>query len=103
MVKDQKSKGRSDTHIVDDQLLLLVLSSQLADKHLDEVLEGGGHVHVLGLQLDFTAALLLHLLHQPGHTDDISAYKRSVLFFFFFFILSSLSAQQPDSSSHLAH
>lgn len=60
--------ARKVTHVVNDQLLLLVLPSQLADKHLDEVLEGGGHIHVLGLQLD-AGALLLHLLHQPAHRD----------------------------------
>lgn len=60
--------SRRATHVVDDQLLLLVLPSQLPDKHLDEVLEGGGHVHVLGLQLD-ASTLLLHLLHQPADRD----------------------------------
>lgn len=57
---------RQHTHVVDQQLVFLVLSSKLADQQLHETLEGGGHVHVLVLQLD-VRTLLLHFLNQPGH------------------------------------
>ena len=55
-------------HIVNDQLLFIVLSSQLPDAHLDEILEGGVHVDVLVLQLAGTGPKL-HLLHQPEGSD----------------------------------
>lgn len=60
---------RQHAHVVNEQLLPLVLSSKFADQQLDEILEGGGHVHVLVLQLD-VGTLLLHFLNQPGQQSD---------------------------------
>lgn len=53
-----------NTYIVDDQLLFIVLPSQLPDTHLDEILEGSVHIDVLVLQLAATGPKL-HLLHEP--------------------------------------
>lgn len=66
---------RRHTHVVDQQLVLLVLSSKLADQQLHETLEGGGHIHVLVLQLD-VRTLLLHFLNQPGHQRDTRGDQR---------------------------
>lgn len=55
-----------DSYVVNNQLLLVVLPSELPHTHLDEVLEGGVHVHVLILQLTPTGPQL-HLLHQPDN------------------------------------
>ena len=60
----------STTHIVHNQLLLAILSSELPHTHLDKVLERGGHVNVLILQQAATGPQL-HFLHQPadGETE----------------------------------
>lgn len=50
-------------YVVDHQLLFTVLSSELPDAHLDEILKGGVHVDVLVLQLAATGPEL-HLLHK---------------------------------------
>ena len=70
----------STTHIVHNQLLLAILSSELPHTHLDKVLEGGSHVNVLILQQAATGPQL-HLLHQPadGETEGQMFYILNVM------------------------
>lgn len=65
-IEDHSNNDDDDSYVVNDQLLLVVLPSELPHTHLDEVLEGGVHVHILILQLTPTGPQL-HLLHQPDN------------------------------------
>lgn len=54
-------------YVIHHQLFVTVLSSELPDAHLDEILESGVHVDVLVLQLAVTGPEL-HLLNEPEQT-----------------------------------
>lgn len=63
------SHGDENTYIVHHQLLFHVLPAQLPHTHLDELLEGCGHVDVLVLKLKL-AGPQLYLLHQPDTAEQ---------------------------------
>lgn len=50
------------THIVNNQLLFIILASKLSDAHLNEILECCVHVDILVLQLTVTGPKL-NFLH----------------------------------------